>query len=54
MSYAILVTFSVKSFSIGEEGYEVNQFHDLEPYFGIDTKIIELVSIPTVYEWIWK
>ena len=28
MSYAILVTFSVKSFSIGEEGYEVNQFHD--------------------------
>ena len=24
--------------------YTLNQLHDLEPYFGIDTKIIELVS----------
>ena len=44
--------FHENSVNIGT--YYINQFHELEPYFGIDTKIIELVPILTVYEWIWK
>ena len=51
--FYVLYLFKNRAQAISRKFCEY-QFHDLEPYFGIDTKIIELVPILTVYEWIWK